>query len=204
MNSAVKNSISILHCSTVTLETWKLKRFPNLKFTNYEKFTLPNLHYSLKYYFRFPYVCILTFDFGLLWYLWSQVWITAVQRCSSSSSFVLVLKKRKVSIYLSTTCLWTSFQCSLSASVPKSGWRAFRETPATFTPLHTGTESCTEINYLTGWRMSPAIRKLSFVLLRLTVNTGFKLINLHTRHWFSYDFKYSMIYEANVICGLRT
>lgn len=95
MNSAVKNSISILHCSTVTLETWMLEHFPNLKFTNYEKFTLPNLHYSLKYYFRFPYVCILTFDFGLLWYLWSQVWITAVQRCSSSSSFVLVLKKEK-------------------------------------------------------------------------------------------------------------
>lgn len=39
----------------------------------------------------------------------------------------------------STTFLWTSFQFSLSPSVPICGFRLWRETPATLTPLHTGT-----------------------------------------------------------------
>ena len=41
--------------------------------------------------------------------------------------------------YLSTTILCTSFQFSLSLSVPISGFSSWRETPATFTPLHTAT-----------------------------------------------------------------
>lgn len=41
--------------------------------------------------------------------------------------------------YLSTTILCTSFQFSLSWSVPISGFSSWRDTPATFTPLHTAT-----------------------------------------------------------------
>ena len=39
----------------------------------------------------------------------------------------------------STTILWTSFQFSLSPSAPICGLRLCRVTPATLTPLHTGT-----------------------------------------------------------------
>lgn len=42
-------------------------------------------------------------------------------------------------LYLSTTCLWTSFQFSLSLSVPMAGFSSWRETPATLTPLQTAT-----------------------------------------------------------------
>ncbi len=44
-------------------------------------------------------------------------------------------------IYLSTTILWVSFQFSSSQSVPMSGFSVCRLTPATFVPLHTGTET---------------------------------------------------------------
>lgn len=44
-------------------------------------------------------------------------------------------------IYLFTTILCVSFQFSLSESVPMSGFNVCRLTPATFVPLHTGTET---------------------------------------------------------------
>jgi len=40
--------------------------------------TLPNLHYSLKYYFKFYYVCILTFGFG-----YDGMYETSYGYCSS-------------------------------------------------------------------------------------------------------------------------
>ena len=46
---------------------------------------------------------------------------------------------RKYRTYLLTTLLYTSPQFSGSFSVPISGLRSLRFTPAMFTPLHTGT-----------------------------------------------------------------
>lgn len=41
--------------------------------------------------------------------------------------------------YLSTTALCVAFHCSLSSSLPMSGFSFCKLTPATFAPLHTGT-----------------------------------------------------------------
>lgn len=43
--------------------------------------------------------------------------------------------------YLSTTALCVAFHCSLSVSVPMSGFSFCKLTPATLAPLQTGTEN---------------------------------------------------------------
>lgn len=50
------------------------------------------------------------------------------------------IKKLNEYCYLPTTCLWIFFHWPVSESVPNLGSRVFRATPATFTPLHKGTE----------------------------------------------------------------
>lgn len=84
---------------------------------------------------KLPFLCIgVNYGWSVLNFYLIATW--ALLKKGTTPNMVLEQFKN----YLSTTCLWTSFQFSLSPSVPMSGCKAFRETPATFTPLQTGTE----------------------------------------------------------------